>query len=92
MTEREAEILRAIWAKSPPDTGADVGWLRPIEFGGTSGSHHSKTASRMVEKGWLEQRRSFQLVPGARWEWRITAKGRQALHNRSMLTLHTREN
>lgn len=77
MTEREALILSAFL---PLKAGA---WLFPVDFGGKDGSHHSKTARRMVDKGWVERRRTKRTWRGA-WEWRITAKGRQSLANHNL--------
>lgn len=51
--EREREVLRDLaWlAKNGFAEGA-----APIQFGGTNGSHHGATATRMVGKGWVERR------------------------------------
>jgi hypothetical protein len=53
------------------------GWARPLDCG-PSGTHHARTLKTLARRG-LAERRSF--LPSERhvYEYRITAKGLQAL-------------
>lgn len=73
MTENEAAVLASMEGH---------GWITPLMFGGTSGSHHSVTATRMIAKKWVErQRRNLPDTQRPSWEYRITPQGVKALHN-----------
>ncbi len=51
------------------------GWLRPMDFGGHDGSHHSATAAKLVRKGLAERRaRGVIFASNSRgsYEYRIT--------------------
>lgn len=86
MTEYEAEVLGSLMGTEGSETG-----LRPLDFGGSSRSHHAQTAIRMVPKGWVE--RTF----GSGWgkpkvncergscRYRITPAGLAAIHNHNAL-------
>lgn len=79
MTENQAEVLEGL---------NQMGWLRPMDFGGSNGSHHGVTARRMEKQGWVEWRYCGH-EPGEKLRhmkrgsclYRITAKGAQALVN-----------
>lgn len=76
MTENEAAILTIL---------ADAPWpLRVREFGGTTNSHHTVTASRMVAPGWVRRTRISKARRGP-WAYEITPKGVQALANHRAL-------
>jgi hypothetical protein len=91
MTENEAEVLAAMIAAEDTIDGAVDRGLRPMDFGGSSNSHHAQTAIRMEPKGWVE--RNF----GAGWgepkpykargscRYRTTLEGRSALANHRVL-------
>ena len=60
-------------------------WLRPMDLGGTDGSHHSVTLQRLTRRGLVERRRRevppvADLVELAErrgsWEYRATDAGR----------------
>lgn len=74
MTDNEATVLASM-------EGHD--WLTPLMFGGTSGSHHSVTATRMIAKKWVERQKRKGMSNPRRpsWEYRITPKGVAALRN-----------
>ena len=74
MTPNEAEVLASMEGH---------GWITPMRFGGTSGSHHAVTAARMVPKKWVERqkRNGFGNPRRPSWEYRITPLGAKALHN-----------
>lgn len=52
LTERERKILDKL----------DEEWVRPMDVGGGSHSHHSATLNRLVEKGFAERRRRGSLM------------------------------
>lgn len=96
MTENEAEVLGGLSSCErawPQDR--DAGW-RPQDFGAASNTHHSNTAKRAVDKGWVERKflggswagEDVRPSPrGARGScrYRITEKGRKALANHNAL-------
>ena len=70
MTEREAAIQAEMIA---------CGWVRPMDVGGRTGTHHSKTLSLMAGKGWVERR--VRNIPGntrASYRYHITDAGLRA--------------
>lgn len=76
MTENEAAILGALLAAKQP--------LRVRQFGGTTNSHHTVTAARMLEPGWVRRHRMGEKARGP-WIYEITPKGVQALANHRAL-------
>lgn len=74
MTNAEFAILNEMASKA--------GWLRPMDFGGTDASGHSKIAIRMIAKGWVERDRRGQ---GRAYRYSITDKGRLARNNAAEL-------
>lgn len=58
------------------------GWLRPMDVGGRDGSGHATMLRRMVDKEWVErERRDSATGSRASYLYRLTPKGRLALHN-----------
>ena len=72
LSENEMEVLEN--ARGTSD------WLRPMDFGGYDGSHHSRTAARLVRRGFME-REERQSVARIRpvFLYRITAAGDAAI-------------
>lgn len=77
MTARSLAVLRSL---------AAVGtWARPMDVGGTDGSHHSQTLRRLYAAGLVERRprgtlanRIYQVSGScavASWEYRVTEAG-----------------
>lgn len=70
VTERQFEVLQSL--RGSPDL-----WLRPMDVGGTDGSHHSKTLAQLAGKGLAER-----ILRGghtrAAWAYRATALGMRA--------------
>ena len=72
MNEQEREVLGEL-------RGGD--WVRPMDVGGTDGSHHSRTLARLSEQGLAERRKRNTLtnvVVGGRrgsYVYRITEAG-----------------
>lgn len=68
MGDREFEILSAM-------TGHTT-WMRPLDVGGGTRSHHSRTLAKMATKGWVErkQRRPWA-GPRGSWMYKLTAEG-----------------
>lgn len=62
LTGRQRELLELM--------GGQV-WVRPLDFGGSVGSYHSKVMTQLVLKGLCERRR---LGVGS-WSYRITPAG-----------------
>lgn len=55
VNERELEIMRTLIRHE--DTCDRYGWKRkakPLDLGGSNGSHHSATLKAMARKGWVE--------------------------------------
>lgn len=73
MTPRQRELLRALCDVDGDD------FVRPMDVGGTDGSHHSKTLRQLVAKGYAERRERGGWTRNA-WGYRATDKGRAALH------------
>lgn len=73
MTARELGVLRSL---------DDKLWLRPMDVGGTDGSHHSATLKRLVQQGLAAERRGGNYARGTArhgFRYRRTAAGRAAL-------------
>lgn len=64
------------------------GWVRPMDIGGTNGSHHAQTLARLCRKGLAKRRPRPTLMnvlihpkrPRS-YRYRITRAGRAALRN-----------
>lgn len=81
MTPAEAAILQALFDARTGRQGTRA-WLRPMDFGGHNNSHHGRTATRMVAKGWVQREKrwiSLSRGPRGSFHYRITASGAQAL-------------
>jgi hypothetical protein len=61
LTERQEEVLREM----PPGR-----WVRPLDVGGSSGSHHSCTLAALFRKGQVERRQRGVGGPRGSWEYR----------------------
>lgn len=53
LTERDLDVLRALDEHERSGLGA----ARPLDIGGSSGSHHSATLAKLVERGLVERSR-----------------------------------
>lgn len=83
MTDNELTLLEALWGRVER---AEDEWARPMDVGGTTGSYHGTYLARMTEKGWVERkRRDGAAVGRGSFLYRITAAGRDALHNAKAL-------
>lgn len=92
MNPRNAETLYALCAGlrlhmpqgAPEVLGITAEWFRPMDVGGTDGSHHSQTLRRLAKRGWVEAAPRHGLA-GARLHsrYRITLEGVRALANHS---------
>lgn len=56
LTERDLEILCGLSAG---------GWLRPLDLGGTDGSHHSATLTKLARKGMAQFKQRGAINPPA---------------------------
>ena len=82
LNERERETLVELEAATrhadrDAARGYDVSlWVRPLDVGGGTRSHHSAILARLTEKG-LAMRRQRSPLAGSRgsWEYRITPEG-----------------
>lgn len=60
-------------------------WLRPMDIGGTDGSHHSRTLAKLVKRGLVERRKrntiTNVILNGHRgsYVYRITDQGEEFL-------------
>ena len=90
MTENEIECLEALVAINDHPR-FPMKWARPLDLGGSNGSHHSGTLNRLAQKG-LVNFRFREGVEPPEWEngqrfcasrgattYRITPAGRAAL-------------
>lgn len=78
LLDRDYEALGALLAASQlaPSPGA---WFRPMDIGGSSGSHHSPTLRKLERRGLVEQK--ARTAGGRKFGrlYRITAAGTTAL-------------
>lgn len=78
LTPRDIEVLHDLVAfMFSPHAPT---WARPLDIGGTNGSHHSATLAKLTKRGLVErvQRGTLDLFPGATrgaWQYRATASG-----------------
>ena len=79
MNEQEREVLGQL-------RGGE--WLRPMDVGGTDGSHHNRTLARLIKRGFAERKRRGTLTntlvngPRGSYRYRITEAGESAFrHN-----------
>lgn len=63
LTARDLETLREMDAASWCNREWRKGFVRPMDFGGWNGSHHSKTAQKLVARGLAEASRTHK-IPG----------------------------
>jgi hypothetical protein len=89
LTKRDYETLADLDAanRNLTDVGHRKGWAKPMDCGGSNGSHHSATLARLAERG-LAVRRGY--CPGIRhvWTYKITQAGFDLLAARKQA--HTR--
>ncbi len=58
VTEREREVLKALkWGVDKNQGPRGDGWMRPMDIGGSNGSHHHRTLQILVKRGLVECRR-----------------------------------
>jgi hypothetical protein len=85
MNEREQEIMRELLAFEAYMAAHDcTARARPMDVGGSNGSHHSGTLRRMLAKGWVEDVGYGHSSGGARgtrrtYKYKSTEAGRAAL-------------
>jgi hypothetical protein len=70
LTERDREVLYQL----PKDE-----FVRPMDVGGTNGSHHSQTLCRLARLGLVEQKRHYKGVSGGHWRYRRLDMVQQAI-------------
>lgn len=66
LNKRELDVLRSL---------DDEIWVRPMEVGGSDGSHHSTTLARLARRGLVERHKSCHCGPGSWREKELLAKG-----------------
>jgi hypothetical protein len=72
MDDREYHILASM---------AGHGWCRPLDVGGHTRTHHSRTLAKMARKGWTERKqRSTTGRPRGSWMYRLTDAGLTAYY------------
>lgn len=72
LTEREIEVLREL---VPSCSDEAPRWMRPMDVGGSNGSHHSATLAKLVRKGLAEDTgRSVNMERGSK-RYRATVAG-----------------
>lgn len=69
LSELERELLESLTDE----------WVRPMDVGGTDGSHHSATLTRLVRYGLAERKRHYVGVSGGHWRYRRVDLVKQAL-------------
>ena len=57
---------------------SDEQWRTPMMFGGTDGSHHSKTLAQLVRKGLVERSNRGGYTRNV-WQYRRTPTGKKAV-------------
>lgn len=76
LSDRDIETLRELEAanRNHMQIGFRDGWAKPLDCGGTNGSHHSATLAKLV-RAKLAERKGYN--PGCRavWMYKITAQG-----------------
>lgn len=74
LTDRQRELLVHL---------DDELWLRPMDVGGTDGSHHSRTLAQLARKGLAEESRGGDSARGTArhgYRFRRTPAGRAAVY------------
>lgn len=59
----------------------EPGWARPMDVGGSDGSHHSKTLAALYRRGYAERARRSAFGTRGSWLYKVTALGYATLHN-----------
>ena len=82
ITKRDIKTLADLDAANRhfDEMGFREGWARPMDCGGSDGSHHGATLAKLARLG-LAERKGY--TPGCRvvWAYKITAMGREKLSN-----------
>ena len=66
LNAREKETLRLLqWAKDRNQGPSADGWVRPMDIGGTGGSHHCYTLNKLVGRGLVVVKRRVCSIIGA---------------------------
>lgn len=90
ITERDVEVLKELEAHERSMKKMGVGgeklWARPLDCGGTNGSHHSQTLSKLARHGLAEQKKRGGFSRGSK-VYRITSKGREIVHEETQADL-----
>lgn len=81
ITEREREVLGELDAanRSFINIGYRDGWVRPMDCGGSNGSHHGATLQRLLKKG-LVDRKGWRGIRRTNW-YMINDAGRACLQS-----------
>ncbi len=80
LTEAQREVLDSLdsWRLMHIDSGTSE-WARPMDVGGSNGSHHSGTLAALVRKGLAERQQRSAWMSRGSWVYRITPAGRSIL-------------
>lgn len=76
LNEAELEVLREL---APSYSDAPAEWFRPLDVGGSSRSHHSRTLARLVSLGLAEEKQRSERGPRGSKLYRVTPRGIDAL-------------
>lgn len=86
MSPKEAAILTCLVKAD----GKTRSWHNLRELGAQRGSHHTVTAARMVQKGWVARESRGKGAVRPAWAYMITAAGQQALYNHFLPAIEKR--
>ena len=77
ISDRDLETLGDLNAanRNLTEVGYRDGWAKPMDCGGSNGSHHSATLAKLARAG-LADRKGY--TPGCRavWTYKITVQGK----------------
>ncbi len=79
LTERQREVLECL------ASGRSLDWFRPMDCGGTDGSHHGATLRQLYAKGYATRNANIGSITDRRRvnHYRITERGHKALMERT---------
>ncbi len=81
LNDRDIDTLNELRAATDNhlEVGYREGWCKPMDCGGSNGSHHSATLTKLVRHGLAESKGSGKhMTRGSKW-YRITSAGRSYL-------------
>jgi hypothetical protein len=87
ITDRDLEVLEFLELRCVLELEIDeTAWkfVRPMDVGGSDGSHHHKTLKKLVRFGWAEERRTAPPAINSRpgIKYRITQAGLDRLNQK----------